>query len=239
MSTPKNSSNSSSRNRNRSGMHPEENLPIYLKVGPYGPYVQLGEPTEEQPKPKRVGLTKAQDPENLTFEEALALLELPKRLGHHPETGKVVKVGVGMYGPYVLHDKTYGNFDKKTHTYEFEGKTYNVLNVTLEAAVDMLKNTQKTSRPHAHPRTRQAPRRRGTHRHLRRPLWALRQTQKTQRHDPQRQRPRKNHPRGSLNTPRRKSRQKRRKKKKTAKKKTATKKKKAAKKKTSKKKQAK
>ncbi len=129
------------------GMHPEENLPIYLKIGPYGPYVQLGEPTEEKPKPKRVGLTKAQDPENLTFEEALALLELPKRLGHHPETEKVVKVGVGMYGPYVLHDKTYGNFDKKTHTYEFEGQTYNVLNVTLEAAVDMLKNAKKRAAP--------------------------------------------------------------------------------------------
>ncbi len=129
------------------GIHPEENLPIYLKVGPYGPYVQLGEPTDEQPKPKRVGLTKAQDPENVTFEEALALLELPKRLGHHPETEKVVKVGVGMYGPYVLHDKTYGNFDKKTHTYEFEGKTYNVLNVTLEAAVDMLKNAKKRAAP--------------------------------------------------------------------------------------------
>ncbi len=102
---------------------------------------------EEKPKPKRVGLTKAQDPENLTFEEALALLELPKRLGHHPETEKVVKVGVGMYGPYVLHDKTYGNFDKKTHTYEFEGQTYNVLNVTLEAAVDMLKNAKKRAAP--------------------------------------------------------------------------------------------
>ncbi len=129
------------------GVHPEEGLPIYLKVGPYGPYVQLGEPTEEQPKPKRVGLTKAQDPDQLTFDEAVELLNLPKRLGHHPETGKVVKVGVGMYGPYVLHDKTYGNFDKKTHTYEFEGKTYDVLNVTLDAAVDMLKNAKKRAAP--------------------------------------------------------------------------------------------
>lgn len=129
------------------GTHPEEGLPIYVKSGPYGPYVQLGEPTEEKPKPKRVGLTKAQDPENLTFEEAVELLSLPKRLGHHPETGKVVKVGVGMYGPYVLHDKTYGNFDKKTHTYEYEGKTYDVMNVTLDAAVDMLKHAKKRSAP--------------------------------------------------------------------------------------------
>jgi DNA topoisomerase-1 len=52
-----------------------------------------------------------------------------------------------MYGPYVLHDKTYGNFDKKTHTYEFEGKTYDVLNITLEAGVDMLKNTKKRAAP--------------------------------------------------------------------------------------------
>lgn len=129
------------------GQHPEEDLPIYIKVGPYGPYVQLGEPTEEKPKPKRVGLTKAQDPDSLTFDQAVALLSLPKRLGHHPETGKVVKVGVGMYGPYVLHDKTYGNFDKKTHTYEFEGKAYDVLNVTLDVGVDMLKNTKKRAAP--------------------------------------------------------------------------------------------
>ncbi|MCA9071687.1 MAG: DNA topoisomerase I, partial [Planctomycetaceae bacterium] len=129
------------------GQHPEEDLPIYIKVGPYGPYVQLGDPTEEKPKPKRVGLTKAQDADKLTFDDAVALLSLPKRLGHHPETGKVVKVGVGMYGPYVLHDKTYGNFDKKTHTYEFEGKTYDVMNVTLDAAVDMLKNTKKRAAP--------------------------------------------------------------------------------------------
>ncbi len=129
------------------GQHPEEDLPIYIKAGPYGPYVQLGDPTEEKPKPKRVGLTKAQDPDTLTFDEAVTLLSLPKRLGHHPETTKVVKVGVGMYGPYVLHDKTYGNFDKKTHTYEFEGKTYDVLNITLEVGVDMLKHAKKRATP--------------------------------------------------------------------------------------------
>jgi DNA topoisomerase-1 len=129
------------------GMHPEEGLPVYYKTGPFGPYVQLGDITEEIPKPKRVSITKNFDPETLTLEQAVNLLELPKRLGHHPLTEKVVNVGVGRFGPYVLHDKTYGNFDKKTHTYEFNDKTYDVLTVTLDVAVEMLSHAKKRAAP--------------------------------------------------------------------------------------------
>ncbi|HUG89333.1 MAG TPA: type I DNA topoisomerase [Planctomycetaceae bacterium] len=125
------------------GMHPTEGLPVYLLNGPFGPYVQLGDVTDETPKPKRVSLTRTQDPQTLELDTAVKLLELPKRLGQHPETGKVVNVGVGRFGPYVLHDRVYGNFDKKTHTYEYEGQTYDVLSITLEAAVDMLRHTKK------------------------------------------------------------------------------------------------
>jgi DNA topoisomerase I len=125
------------------GMHPEEGLPVYLLNGPFGPYVQLGDVTEEVPKPKRVSLTRVQDPATLDLNTAVALLSLPRRLGQHPETGKVVNAGIGRFGPYVLHDKTYGNFDKKTHTYDYQGQTWDVLTIPLEAAVDLLKHTKK------------------------------------------------------------------------------------------------
>jgi len=131
------------------GMHLEEGLPIYVKKGPFGTYLQLGDVTEEIPKPKRVSLPKSRDPLALTLETAVALLELPKKLGHHPETGKVVNIGIGRYGPYVQHDKTYGNFDKKSQTIEHLGKVYDVLTVDLPVALDMLKHAGKraASRP--------------------------------------------------------------------------------------------
>ena len=121
------------------GMHPEEGLPVYFKTGPFGPYIQLGDDaTEDKPKPKRVGIPKSMDVDNVSLDEAIALLCLPKRLGHHPETGKVVNTGIGRFGPYVLHDKKYASFDRKTHTFEFAGKVYNVLSVDLPAAIEML-----------------------------------------------------------------------------------------------------
>jgi DNA topoisomerase-1 len=125
------------------GMHPAEGLPVYLKNGPYGWYVQLGEATEENPKPRRKGLLNFQEPDKLTLADAVALLDLPRKIGEHPETGKVVKTDVGMYGPYVLHDKKYGNFDKKTHLFEHEGRQYSVLDVTMDAAVAMLNQSKK------------------------------------------------------------------------------------------------
>ncbi|MCA9058340.1 MAG: DNA topoisomerase I, partial [Planctomycetaceae bacterium] len=133
------------------GMHPEEGLPIYVLNGPFGPYLQLGENppeiTEETPKPKRCGIPSCFDPLNLDLPTAIELLALPRRIGRHPLTEKVVNAGIGRFGPYVTHDKVFAGFDRKTHTYEFEGQTYNVLNVTMDAAVEMLRNTRKRAAP--------------------------------------------------------------------------------------------
>ncbi|MFY9255437.1 MAG: type I DNA topoisomerase [Fuerstiella sp.] len=129
------------------GMHPEEGVPIYQLSGPFGPYLQLGEVTEEQPKPKRCSIPNSFDPLNLDLETAISLLSLPRRIGKHPLTDKVVNTGIGRFGPYVLHNKVYGSYDRKAHTYEFEGKTYNVLDITMDAAVEMLKNTKKRAAP--------------------------------------------------------------------------------------------
>jgi len=128
-------------------MHPEEGLPIYQMSGPFGPYLQLGEVTEDVPKPKRCSIPNFVDILNLDLETAVALMALPRRIGHHPVTGKVVNTGIGRFGPYVLHDKVYASFDRKTHVKEVDGQVYNALNVTMDAAVDMLKNTKKRAAP--------------------------------------------------------------------------------------------
>ena len=129
------------------GMHPEEGLAIYQMRGPFGPYLQLGEVTEEAPKPKRCSIPNCFDPLSIDLPTAMALLALPRRIGKHPLTEKVVNAGIGRFGPYVTHDKVFGSFDKKAHTYDFNGETFNVLNITMDAAVELLRNTKKRAAP--------------------------------------------------------------------------------------------
>ncbi|MBL8812843.1 MAG: hypothetical protein JNM43_21940 [Planctomycetaceae bacterium] len=76
-------------------------------------------------------------------------MALPRRIGKHPLTDKVVNAGIGKFGPYVTHDKVFASFDRKTHTYEHEGDTYNVLTIPMDAAVEMLRNTKKKAAPTA------------------------------------------------------------------------------------------
>ncbi|PKD43426.1 type I DNA topoisomerase [Rhodohalobacter barkolensis] len=118
------------------GNHPGTGEPVFVLSGRYGPYVQLGEVTEENKKPKRVSLLKGMKPDDVDFDLAVSLLELPRTLGEHPETGKVVKAGVGRYGPYVLHDGTFKSLKKDD----------NVLTVDLDRAVQLLKEKSKGSR---------------------------------------------------------------------------------------------
>ncbi|MFN5726294.1 MAG: topoisomerase C-terminal repeat-containing protein, partial [Pseudanabaena sp.] len=92
------------------GIHPELNEPIFMMMGQYGPYVQLGQATDAVPKPKRASLPKGMQPENVTVDIAVKLLALPRTLGAHPETGNRVFVNTGRFGPYVCHTK--GNGDK-------------------------------------------------------------------------------------------------------------------------------
>jgi DNA topoisomerase-1 len=56
-------------------------------------------------KPRRASLLKGMKPENVTLDTAVDLLRLPRTLGLHPETGKVIEAGVGRYGPFIRHDK--------------------------------------------------------------------------------------------------------------------------------------
>ncbi|MEP2119870.1 type I DNA topoisomerase [Bauldia litoralis] len=93
------------------GQDPETGLAVTVRTGRFGPYLQLGEPTEEEKKPKRASLPKGWSPATIELEQALSLLALPREVGLHPETNTVITAGIGRYGPFVLHDGTYANLD--------------------------------------------------------------------------------------------------------------------------------
>ncbi len=131
------------------GSDPASGLPVGLRKGPYGYYVQLGDTPAANgngaengtakakgrgkakaaaEKPKRVSLPRGVKPEEVTLALALQLLSLPREVGLHPETGKPISAGLGRFGPYVRHEGTY----KSVGTLE------EVLTIGLNRAVDLL-----------------------------------------------------------------------------------------------------
>jgi DNA topoisomerase I len=86
------------------GTDPATGLPITVLNGRFGPYLQIGEKTKENPKPRRASIPKEQDPSTITVEQALKFLSLPRVLGQHPDTGKDIIANNGRFGPYVMHD---------------------------------------------------------------------------------------------------------------------------------------
>ncbi|MEL6854870.1 MAG: type I DNA topoisomerase, partial [Cyanobacteria bacterium J06607_13] len=116
-------------------LHPETGEPMYLLIGRYGPYVQLGDVTEENKKPKRTSLPKGVKPEDVTTEMAVGLLSLPRLLGVHPATGNNIKASLGRFGPYVVHTK--GREDGKDDYRSIKGDD-DVLTITLDRALEMI-----------------------------------------------------------------------------------------------------
>ncbi|TNE71810.1 type I DNA topoisomerase [bacterium] len=102
------------------GKDPVSKLDIYVLNGRFGPYVQLGLGDDSKEKPKRASLLKGMKPEDLDLPTALKLLEMPRLLGNHPETGKEIRVGIGRFGPYVVHDGTFASLGKEDHVLEIE-----------------------------------------------------------------------------------------------------------------------
>ncbi len=109
------------------GQDPETGLDVTLRKGPYGVYVQLGEP-EGKTKPKRASLPKGMDPADVTLDKALALLALPREIGLHPETKQPILAGIGRFGPYLKHGDTYKSL----------GRDDDVLEIGLNRAVVVL-----------------------------------------------------------------------------------------------------
>src|SRR5262249_34734173 len=110
------------------GHHPERGEPIFLLNGRFGPYVQLGEADSNGGKPRRASLLKGMKPENVTLDIAVNLLKLPRPLGFHPETGKLIEAGVGRFGPFIKHDDDFRPLTHQDHVFP----------VDLDRALDLL-----------------------------------------------------------------------------------------------------
>ncbi len=125
------------------GNDPETGRTVSVRLGPYGPYVQIDPPPEnleeqkeyedklkiweekkkeakaagkrapakpkkpKKPTPKRQGIPKGANAEEFTFEQAMKLLQFPRDIGEHPETGKMIQAGIGRFGPYLKHDNVF------------------------------------------------------------------------------------------------------------------------------------
>ncbi len=119
------------------GDDPVSGLPVTLRMGPYGPYVQLGEAEGEGKKktrPKRASLPKGTPLDTVDLAMALGLLALPRVVGLHPEGGQEILAGLGRFGPYVKHENTYASLDADESP----------LTVGLNRAVDLI--AQKIAR---------------------------------------------------------------------------------------------
>ncbi|HVW58257.1 MAG TPA: type I DNA topoisomerase [Rhizobiaceae bacterium] len=110
------------------GKDPYTDEEITLRSGRFGPYVQRGEGKEA----KRASLPKGWKVEDIDHEKALALLSLPRDVGAHPETGKMISAGIGRYGPFVLHEGTYANLES----------VEDVFSIGLNRAVSVLAEKQ-------------------------------------------------------------------------------------------------
>ncbi|WP_342166712.1 type I DNA topoisomerase [Methylobacterium sp. SD21] len=105
------------------GNDPATDLPVTVRDGRFGPFIQLGDASAEKgaEKPKRSSLPKGLSPGDVTLETALALLSLPREIARHPETGEPILAGIGRFGPYVQHGRTYANLGRDDDVLEIGG----------------------------------------------------------------------------------------------------------------------
>jgi len=115
------------------GTDPETGSPVSVKIGRYGPMVQMGDANNG--KPRFASLLKGQSIETLTLEEALALFRLPRKLGMFENAE--VTVGVGRFGPFVLHQKKF---------YSLRKDIDNPLSITLERAIELINEKREKDR---------------------------------------------------------------------------------------------
>ena len=107
------------------GIDPKSGKPVFVKIGRYGPVVQIGSADDED-KPRFSQLPAGKSMETITLGEALELFKLPRTLGQFENSDVVV--GAGRFGPYVLHDKKYTSIPKGEDP----------LTITLDAAINLI-----------------------------------------------------------------------------------------------------
>jgi DNA topoisomerase-1 len=114
------------------GEDPETGLDVTVRNGRFGSYLQLGESRKddegETVKPKRASLPKGVSPDDIDLDRAIKLLSLPRTVGPHPDDGEDIVAGIGRFGPYVKHGKTYANL----------GADEDILNIGLNRAVTLI-----------------------------------------------------------------------------------------------------
>ncbi|MBN8828163.1 MAG: type I DNA topoisomerase [Sphingobacteriia bacterium] len=110
------------------GIDPNTGLKIVLKIGPYGPYVQLGDDTVKGPK--RIAIPKSYKIDEMTLEDCFKLVALPKELGMHPDDNQKIVLAIGKFGPYLQHSGKFYSL----------GKIPNFLSITLEEACEIIAN---------------------------------------------------------------------------------------------------
>ena len=112
------------------GDDPKSGHPVFVKIGRYGPVVQIGTADDEE-KPRFAQLPADKSMETITLDEALELFKLPRTVGEFE--GKNVTIGAGRFGPYVLHDKKYVSIPKDEDP----------LALTLERAIELIEGKRK------------------------------------------------------------------------------------------------
>src|SRR3989344_5488173 len=115
------------------GVDPKSGESVFILNGRFGPYAQIGQKTKANPKPRRGSLPKGVDPSKVTLDEALKYLSLPRELGTHPGTGKMITASVGRFGPYIVNESDFRSLKKD-----------DVYSINLERSLEILKEEKKT-----------------------------------------------------------------------------------------------
>ena len=114
------------------GVHPESGEEIFVLTGRFGPYVQLGVKDEKNKKPRRASIPKDKDAKEVTVEDAVKYLSLPRVLGEHPKTGEPISASIGRFGPYIVHESDFRSL-----------KTDDVYTIELPRALEILAEEKK------------------------------------------------------------------------------------------------
>lgn len=100
------------------GTDPVSGKPVIVRIGRFGPLVQIGESGDENEKPRFAALRKDQRMETITLEEAMLLFKMPRIVGEFE--GKEMKVGIGRFGPYVVHNNVFTSLGKEDDPYKVD-----------------------------------------------------------------------------------------------------------------------
>ncbi len=116
------------------GNDPETGLPIFVKIGRFGPYVQLGvRDKKSKVKNKMASIPREKNIEEVSVQDALKYLSVPRVLGKHPETNEDITAGIGRFGPFVVHQKDFRSL-----------KEDNVYDIDLKRALEIFSTAKKT-----------------------------------------------------------------------------------------------